>query len=60
MSNDDELDAPSSDHEAWAVATGNDPSAVAKDWLDDDSLLDCGLTNAGVGAVDGYWTLVAA
>ena len=60
MRDDEEVDAPSSGDQTWAVATGSDPSAVADDWLDDDSLLDCGLTTAGIGTVDGFWTLVAA
>jgi uncharacterized protein YkwD len=60
MRDDHEVDAPSSGDETWAVATGSDPTTVAGDWLGDDDLLDCDLTSAGVGAVDGFWTLVAA
>lgn len=38
-----------------------DPAAVAAGWLADPalSLTDCELTTAGVGAVDGWWTLLA-
>ena len=41
------------------VATGTDPAAVAAGWLSAGTLLDCGLTRAGVGTTDGFWTLVA-
>jgi hypothetical protein len=42
------------------VATGTDPASVAAGWLADDTLLDCGLTLAGVATTDGFWALVAA
>ena len=45
---------------AAVVATGSDPDEVADDLLDEETLLDCDLSSAGVGTTGGYWTLLAA
>ena len=39
-----------------------DPATVAGSWLADAeaTLTDCALTTAGVGVVDGWWTLLLA
>jgi uncharacterized protein YkwD len=42
------------------VASGTDPVVVGDGWAAETALLDCGLTAAGVGTTDGWWTLVAS
>ena len=42
------------------TAGGADPAAVAAEWLADrgGKLTECSATSAGVGVVDGWWTLL--